>query len=573
MDEQAAKTLQKKIVEEYDRVCLPVTDKIKREEKMIPALDGAKLRTIIFQPDNIDGPYATIVIRSCYPESEQHLEIQAKELAKRGFAVVYQWCRGLAGSEGEWTPYEHEREDGTSLMNYLQGEKWVKNIGFVGASYLALTGWFIADIIPEKVKTMYLTVLGTEWHTETWQEGAFRQDIFTSWIMGMANDGKAVNADYLTSAKYRPQIQVDEKLWNCHMKVYRDMISKPEPDDIYWTDGLWGTLREIPSKTKIPIFIGEGWYDIHLGNALQTFGKLSKCARQNSVLQVNPGNHSLNPVIFGQKKQNHAAICEYEQQIRWFYNILVKEEMPQPEVRYYLIGADEWRTYTTYPVNAEDEKCFYLNGNKLTEAKTALEESAYRSYIYDPENPVISHGAGTLFYSIADVGSLEQPGPDWREDVLSYVSDPLEEDIDIVGTIQAKLWVQSDAPDTCFTIKLIEEFEDGTAYNIRNGITTLGLRNESRKRVPYDGKPVEITIRCWDIAWRVKKGSKLRVDISSSNFPEYSIHPNTEKIWSLEENTKIANQKILSGKEWPSRLLLPIDVQMQNNKEVGICRK
>ena len=553
MNEQELQALFSRIDEQYDRVRKPLTQRIDTEERMVPATEEYRLRTVITRPADLPGPFSTIVIRNCYPESEPLCMHQAQELAKRGFACVVQWTRGLNGSEGVWEPYIYERNDGKALMDWLQEQEWVRNIGLMGASYLALVGWEIADILPEKVKTMYLTVLGTEWHTSLWQEGSFRQDVYTSWLMSNARDD--VQADYMTSARYRPQMQVDEDLWKARVQVYRDFIGHPAPSDAYWHTGLWGILEQVPGKMTIPVFMGEGWYDIHLGNMLKNYTRLSAASRMHSVMQVNPGNHPLIPVIPGQKKQEHAEIPEYEQQIRWFTEILMEDRLPEPGVHYYLIGADEWRTYPGYPV-PEKEETWYLDGQRLVREPG---RKGSRCYVYDPDNPVPSHGSGTLFYTADGVGSLKQPEPDWRPDVLSYVSAPLEETRDIVGRIRIKLWIETDAPDTCFTAKLMEVNADGEAYNIRDGITTLGYTNGAQTRQHYAGGPVEVTIDCWDIAYRLQKGSRLRVDISSSNFPEYSVHPNTEELWSEAKEVRKAKQTILTGEDYPSRVILPLD--------------
>ena len=554
--ENQLKKMTETVREQYNRVLPPVTNQIGRREEMVASSDGVKLRTIIFSPEQAEQPLPVIVIRSCYYASSDFLEVQATEMAKRGFAAVIQWCRGIGGSEGEWQPYVYERQDGMALMEWLQEEAWVKNIGLVGASYLALTGWYIADRIPEKVKTMYLTVMGTENHISLWQEGSFRQDIYTSW--SMENTGKKIDAEYMESASYRPQIQVDEDLWGCHLDWYRDEISKPSRIDPFRKDSFWGWLTDVPSKMKIPVFVGEGWYDIHLGNALKTFENLSEESKKHSVLQVMPGNHSLTPVIFGQEKQENASICEFEQQLRWFYNILVKEELPEFSVNYYIIGEDKWKKYSQFPIEPSLYKEFYLGEKVLTDEPS---DNSCREYEYDPENPVPSWGGATLFKLNDRTGSRQQPDPDWRKDVLSYLSDPLKEDLEITGSIQVNLWVESSAPDTCFAVKLMEVFENGEAYNIRNGITTLGFRNGADTWQEYKGGPVEIRIQTWDIAWKVKKGSRLRLDISSSNFPEYSVHPNTTRTWSLEDTPQKAHQKILSGMKYPSKIILPLNEQ------------
>lgn len=540
----------------HDKVCPVVTEQLHTEELWLPAEDGVPLRTILVRPeDGSAGPWPTIVMRSCYPFQEALLKNQAESFARHGFAVVYQWCRGTGGSGGQWEPNVHDRADGLSLVNWLQEQDWVKNMGYVGASYLSMTGWIMADAVPDKMKTMYLTVYGTVRHTSAWREGLFRQDILTAWARD--NAGFPVQADYMDSARYRPQVEVDEALWGGRLDWYRDWITHPSRTDPYWAAGHWETLRGIPARLKIPVFVGEGWYDHHLGSMLEGYTTLSETAKQHSVLQINPGNHSLLPAIPGQPRQEHAAIDEAEQQMRWFHEILVQERYPDPEVRYYLIGADEWRSYPSYPPVPKGEAVFWLDGGHLR--RSAPEETGERSYVYDPENPVPSHGAESLFQSREHIGALEQPGPDWRPDVLSYVSEPLERALDLVGPVQARLWVQSDAPDSCFTIKLMEVDAQGRAWHIRNGITTLGWRNGATERQSYDGQPIELSLSCWDVAWRLQVGSRLRVDISSSNFPEYSVHPNTEQLWSLAEETRPARQTILTGGAYPSRVMLPLD--------------
>jgi len=538
----------------HDKVCPTLTEELSTEEVWIPSNDGAKMRTIILKPVGVEGPWPTIVMRSCYPHMEAMLRNQAESFARHGFAVAYQWCRGINGSEGQWEPNIYDRADGLSMVNWLQTQDWVKNMGYVGASYLSMTGWIMADAVPEKMKTMYLTVYGTVRHTSAWREGLFRQDILTAWAKD--NAGFPVSADYLESAKYRPQAEVDEAMWGGRLDWYRDWITHPSKTDPYWAGGHWQTLREVPGKLNIPVFVGEGWYDHHLGSMLEGYATLSETAKKHSVFQINPGNHSLQPAIPGQPKQANAAIDEAEQQMRWFYDILVREQYPDPEVRYYMIGADEWRSYTSYPPVANGEAVFYLDGRSLCAAPGTAEP---RSYDYDPENPVISHGAESLFQSRQSIGALEQPEPNWRSDVLSYVSEPLETALDVVGSMQMKLWVQSDAPDTCFAFKVMEVFPDGKAWHIRNGITTLGWRNGATEKQSYDGQPVELTINCWDVAHQLQPGSRLRVDISSSNFPEYSVHPNTDVLWSLATETRVAHQTILTGENYPSRIILPLD--------------
>ena len=248
----------------------------------------------------------------------------------------------------------------------------------------------------------------------------------------------------------------------------------------------------------------------------------------------------------------------------WFKRILMDKQSPAPEVRTYVCGKDEWESWDRFPVPVSEKKTFYLDvsGSKKEDAYALLPENggdASVSYDYDPEDPVMSYGAESLFTSRAYVGSLRQPPCSWRGDVVSFLSPVFTEDTEIGGSIKVRLYVSSDAPDTAFSAKIMEVFPDGSAYNIRGSITTLAYRGHSQHRQSYTpGEIVEADIDCWEISWLVKAGSRLRVDVSSSDFPQYAVHPNKEGAWSLHGETAVARQTIYTGEKYPSALILPI---------------
>ncbi len=560
MEEQEKRKaeMQRRMREAFRDLPYPVLyeeDEIIQEELMLPADDGVKLYTLITKPKAWKA-YPAIVQRSCYVDNIEIGKITAKEYAKRGFMYVFQMCRGTGESEGVWEPNVNDRADGLALLNYLNAQEDVLNIGYQGGSYLAFTGWIMADAVPEKVKAMYLTVYGTDRHTSAYKDGLFRQDILTAWAMG--NAGRKIEADYLTSLSYRPQVEVDEALWGGKLPWYRDWITNTSRTDEYWKEGLWKQLREIPEKVRIPVYIVEGWYDHHLGSALRGYTSLNKDTMDHSTLKVGPWNHSFMPAIYGHPDQKNGFSSGVSDMFRWFYSILVEGKMPEKKILWYVIGADEWREFPEYPVVMPEKKQLYFgeNGTLLNEPGA----DGSRSYVYDPEDPVRSHGAESLFASRQEVGSRLQPEPDFRPDVLSFISEPLTEDLTVIGRPAAELYVSTDAEDTCFTIKIMEIFENGETYNIRNGITTLAYRNDSPKRITYTpGERVKIRIETWDVAWMLKKGSRIRVDVSSSNFPEFSVHPNKAGVWSLIPDSVKAEETLYFGASAPSVLILPVD--------------
>lgn len=540
---------------QFKEVSIQITREVAEpEERMLPMRDGICLKTVIWLPEHGDREEAfpTILVRSCYPQQEPILRIRAEEYAKRGFGFVYQWCRGTGGSQGEWEPNVNERNDGLDTVSWLAQHPFVKNIGYWGDSYLALTGWCMADAVPDKVKTMCLGVYGVDRHTSAYKDGLFRMDVLTSWAR--ENAGRAIAADNESSYLYRPQNQVDEKLWGVRLDWYRDWISNPERSADYWNQGFWGMLKEIPSRVKIPILIREGWYDHHLGSSLVSYESLSAEAKAHSVLQIGPWNHSYMPVIPEEdtsRLMDDSAAAPME----WFYDILVKGQAPKGMRREYVIGEDRW--IEKREAAEPSEKSFYLWKNGTLEEKPG--ENGQRTYYYDPENPVRSHGAEALLANMAENGSLLQPGPDYREDVLSFVSGELEEKLLVQGSIRVRLFVSSDAEDTAFTAKVMEVFPDGRTVNVRGSITTLAFRGGSGHRQEYvPGQIVEVRIQMWDIAWCFRKGSRIRVDISSSDFPQYAVHSNYPGLWSDQERTKKARQTVYMGLQHPSAVILPV---------------
>lgn len=527
--------------------------------------DGVRLRTWITKPDR-GSRFPVILIRTCYTGQIPELEVKAEEFARRGFACVVQWCRGINGSGGEWVPNIYDRSDGLCTMNWLNGQDWAESIGYWGDSYLAYTGWCMADSVPDKCRTMYLGVYGCDRHVSAYKDGLFRQDILTGWAM--QNAGKPISADYLESAAFRPQAEVDEKLWGVRLDWYRDWITNTDRDCEYWSTGLWRDLREVPGKMKIPVLIREGWFDHHLGSAIATYTYLSEEARTHTTLRIGPWNHSYRPAL----TETDVGSLEDESvkvPLEWIYRILVKKEIPDGEVQTYVCGEDRWESNPSYPLQKDREAVFFLDASVKKAGAFGLAEEEGQTtktgYVYDPEHPVLSYGTTSSFTQMEVVGSLRQPPCGWRPDVLSFVSAPLQKDLQINGQIIVRLCVSSDAPDTAFTAKIMEIRADKKAFNIRDSITTLGYRGGSPHRIPYEkDSVVQAEIVMWDISWTLKKGSRLRLDISSSDFPQYAVHPNREGPWSLAADTVPAAQTVYTGKGYPSAVILP--VKQKNEK-------
>lgn len=510
------------------------------EEFGLPMSDGVKLHMLVYKPVGLEQ-FPVLIQRGCYPQQRPLYEIYGRELAKRGYGYIMQTCRGTGKSEGKWEPNINERQDGLDTLQWLNDQPWAESIGYFGASYLALTGWAIADAVPSKVKGMLLTVYGTDRFKSAYEKGLFRHDVLTGWAM--ANAGHPVDADYLESCRYRPHAGVDEALWGGRLDWYQDWIHATRRSDAYWQQGWWKQLADIPAKTTVPVYIVEAWYDHHFGSAINTYQALNPETRAHSWLDIGCWNHMSQPCIeWGEQK--HLENGDVHRILEWFDLLLKQKATPQRRVRTYAMREDAWKELESWPAPVSEVKSFYLGeGQTLTEKPAEEGNCTFR---YDPQDPCPSHGAESVLTTIAEAGSLLQPQPNYRPDVLSFVSAPLTEALPICGQIRVHLNVATDGDDTAFTAKLCEVFPDGKAYNIRSGITTIQA-DLPEGSVYQPGQAVDVCIDMWDMTWTVQPGSRLRLDISSSDFPQYAVHSNHAGVWSEQAETRVALQTIYFG--------------------------
>ena len=199
-----------------------------------------------------------------------------------------------------------------------------------------------------------------------------------------------------------------------------------------------------------------------------------------------------------------------------------------------------------WPLASNKTKKYFLNSGRRLD--TLPGDKGEISFEYDPQNPCPTHGAESVLTMIAEAGSLLQPEENYRPDVISFVSEPLEEELSLGGQIKVHLKVRTDVDDTAFTAKLCEVFPEGRAYNIRSGITTIAAdMPENKTYLP--GEYVNVCVDFWDIVWTIQPGSCIRLDISSSDFPQYCIHSNYAGIWADQAKTRLAHQVICTGDE------------------------
>ena len=544
-------------------------------EEMVPSgEDGIRLLTRIYLPEG-DGPFPVVVTRTPYVWGSGDYIEAGREYARRGIGYIQQDCRGKGGSEGFFSPNVNERADGIALYEWLAEQPWCGDIGIFGSSYTALTGWLVGDSIPDKVKGMYLSHYGVDRHISCFRSGLFREDIMSGWAIDNAEEdiirperkpGQAPGENYYDFYLYRPQVEADVNVLGQKLQYYRDWITHTDYTDPYWNTGVWADLKRIPYVIDVPLTIVAGQFDHHEEGTVLGYERLRPEIKARSRLILGSWNHSFQVTPTHVPTANAMEFDINADQFEWFYSLLVKKEEPRGEVRVYNIEADEWVNLDSWPIETASDRTMYLSSEtagdrwNVLALKTSEPQASSVSYVYDPENPVYAEGGETLFTSSGRRGSLRQSPAGYRDDILSFVSGPLEEDMTIAGNVKVYLKVSTDADDTAFAFTLSEVTPSGEAYNMRTSIATLGYRDGLLKpRVEYrKGTTVVLEIEALPMMWTVKAGNSLRLDIKSSQFPEYAVHSNTAGVWAEQARTVVARQTVFVGGEDGSRVVFPV---------------
>lgn len=525
--------------------------------------DGIELSTKIYFPSE-GKEWPCIFMRTPYTNFIELLTVMCLPFVKFGYVLVVQGCRGTCGSGGEWDAFLNEREDGIDALNWLAKQEWHDgNIGLYGKSYQGYTQWIIGDSLPKEVKTMYIENFGVDRYKQMYMNGMFRQDIYTAWSLdnsGIAHS-RPLSEIYEEALSIKPHNEMDTKLLGEKIPFYQDYISKVSRNEPYWKDGIWGILKDIPSKINVPICVVAGWFDHHLDGTLLGYNKLSESVKQESVLIVGPWDHgSQSPGDLDYLGADKFGASKVKIAFDWFeYMLKDNESADKPKSEFYIVQDSKWEEKDFYEVDTE-----YLQ-LQLTSERKLLEEANKDkiSYLYKPSEPVVTSGGSALLAWSLKVGntphgSVVQQDYKDRDDVISFISEDLKEPLEIIGSIEVTLYVSSDCEDTCFTAKVCEEMQDGKTYNIADGASSIKFRNETPNELDYIPEDrVKLKIKMWDTAWTLQKNSRLKLIISSSNFPAYHVHSNISGCWSSISDEKTATQNIFVGNEW-SQIRLPI---------------
>jgi len=531
----------------------------------VPMRDGVQLSTNIYRPD-APGGFPVILIRTPYSNGDEK-NGGGHFFAKRGYAVVIQDVRGRFESEGEFEPFLNEALDGFDAQEWSGTQSWSNGkIGTAGESYVGCTQWFPAPLGNKHLVAMFPIVTTGNRHALAYVGGAFQYHTCAVWgiSMGASPEKAAVlmAKDMDKLFLHLPLMTLDEYAIGREVPFLRNWLSHPGYDD-YWKRA---NIRDKYEAIRVPIFNIAGWYDLFSADSLMEFNGVrhssgNPTAREHQHIVVGPWAHDtpgkngkVGDIEFGAD-----SVPDLNKlQLRWFDYWLkgidtgVKDD---PPLRIFVMGENVWRDEQEWPLKRTQytKYYFYSRGMLTTEPP---ENEPSDSYVYDPENPVPTMGGNNLGLPS---GPRDQRQIEERADVLIYTTPELTEDMETTGTISVELYAETTAKDTDFTAKLVDVYPDGRAMNLCDGIIRARYReSNSKPTLLTPGKIYKYTIDLKVTSNVFKKGHRIRVEISSSNFPRFDRNPNTGNTFAMDAEVISATQKIYHDAEHPSHILLPV---------------
>ena len=547
--------------------------------------DGVTLKADVYRP-KADGKFPVLLERTPYnKEGDKEFGLRA---AARGFVAIFQDTRGRYASEGDFYTFKNEPNDGYDTVEWAAALPYANGkVGMFGGSYVGATQMLAAMTHPPHLVGIAPEVTASNYHDGwTYQGGAFEQWFNQSWASGLTEDtlrrasDKVTNAlewkNVLPLAEYPMRSVPDGKQL---APYYADWLAHPSYDD-YWKALA---IEEHYGQIQVPVLNLAAWYDIFLGGSLRNYELLkskagSEAARKGQRLLVGLGGHAggweqrkIGDVDFGEKApfDGDALVLDwYDMLLKGIRNSFASGK----PVRIFVMGRNEWREEDDWPLARAKATKYFLHsgGNEdslagdgvlSTEAPAAgMTAQAKDSFEYDPANPVPTIGG-----PLCCRGDLLKPGPfdqttaEQRKDVLVYSTAVLAKDIEVTGPVTAELWVSSSALDTDITAKLVDVGPNGFAQNLTEGILRLRYRDsQERPELLKAGTVYKVKLDLWATSNVFLAGHKIRLEISSSNFPRFDRNLNTGEEQARATRIVKATNTVVHDKEHPSALILPV---------------
>jgi len=504
--------------------------------------DGVKLATDVYLP-TATGPFPVILTRTPYNKSRQ---AWGAFVAAGGYVFVAQDMRGRFASQGANLPFIGcgwgKHRDGADTVAWILKQPWCNSkIGTMGASAGGITQNLLAGTAPNGLTSQYIQVAAASlYHHASYVGGAMRSSQVYRWLKSNRFDPKAAEL----------------------------MRTHPLYDD-YWKE--FDSTRK-HSVMNVPAVHVGGWFDTFCQGTIDSFvGRQyhgAKAAKGRQKLVMGPWAHGIGRRA-GELRFPNARPPRKYGAIAWFAHTLKGKAngvADLPAVAYYVMGdtsggapkapGNEWRYADRWPVPAK-QTAYYLHKNgDLTSAKPDATIVEHRTYTFAPADPCPTRGGRNLNLPS---GPMDQTKVEARPDVLNFTSAVLKKPIAVTGRVLAKIHISSSAVDTDLSVRLCDVYPDGRSYLMAEGMLRLRRRESMSKDVPLTpGKVYEVTVDCWSTSIVFNTGHRVRVSVTSSNFPRFDRNPGTGKVWA--DGCKFVKQtnRIYCDTKHPSHILLPV---------------
>jgi putative CocE/NonD family hydrolase len=546
--------------------------------------DGVRLSTDLFLPAG-DGPFPTILHRTPYDNALGDLVVHARALADSGYAVALQDLRGRFDSEGVYDPFRHDADDGFATQEWIGAQPWSNGrIGMFGSSYGGWVQWSSATRGSRYLTAIAPRVMATNLHRGlVYRGGALNLGVLLTWGLRTSARSRQYldDLDWVEAFRTLP-ISRTAAAAAQDIPHWRDWIEHEAEDDWWEPFDLDRRFRDAIA----PALVMGGWYDLYASDTFVSWHRYrtegSAAATQSRVV-VGPWPHALSAsattggVEFGARSMIDLAALEQRWFDRWLRDMRngVDEE---PPVKVFIMGANQWREAASWPLPGTSFEPWYLHSGGQANtllgdgrlSPTGPSDETADTFIYDPAVPVQTNGGCNCCQpDIIPWGPYDQRDVEMRSDVLVYTSDPLARDLTVVGPVRVVLWAATDAVDTDWTAKLVDVRPSGFATNLCDGIVRARWRRaqmqdatDADRRGPALLEPgvaerYEIDLMVTGNTFRA--GHRVRLEISSSNFPRFDRNPNTGAALRAGDATiRVAHQTVLHDAAHPSHVLLPV---------------
>ena len=526
--------------------------------------DGVELAANVFLPPG-HTRFPVILERTPYGKGEAITPNYAA-LLQHGYAIVVEDVRGRYESGGVFDPLHQEGSDGDDTLNWIARQPWSNGkIGMTGGSYRGIVQWQAALRNNPHLKAIFPVVSGDDDYRDRFYStgGAMKLGQRLEWMAENLRT-PSFHPDFSRFILHLPLTTSDLAATGQISPMYRAVITHPA------YDGFWRSIstREALARIKVPVFAVGGWYDNFAESDLDAFTALRQTSGLNRIL-IGAWPHNMSYKFPGVDLGPNSAIPVRALQIQWFDQWLMGKDTPllsRPPVKIFVMGANRWREDSQFPPADARSQALYLSsraGANGLSGDGALSlrvpsRSPQDRYVYDPRNPVPTRGGAVCCNpKIFPWGPMDQRPVEQRSDVLVYTSAPLQEPLEVVGPVKAVLYVSSTARDTDFTAKLVDVSPDGEARNLTDGILRLRYRDSLSASLPLQpGQVYRVTIDAGVTANVFLPGHRIRLEISSSNFPRFDRNPNTGGSIAQETHLLKAAQTVYHDRQHPSQLLL-----------------